>query len=175
MYVAFFLLIKYSNWFFVIDLIRDQTPPNTPQRARAATRQNERNSRNLDSPEQRRIPQNPVFPQIAPIHFDNVPIPQLPPVPVNAIVPDDPFALPPAPVYLNGREYRNLPQNLAEQVQNLAAFPAAGRGRGRGRGQLPPVSVLFYVTSFFKTKIIIRYNLIIFLHILRNKWLLSLL
>jgi hypothetical protein len=81
--------------------------------SRAATRQNECNSRNLDSPEQCHIP---VFPQIAPLHFDNVPIPQLPPVSVNVIVPDDPFALPPAPVYLNGHEYYNLPQNLAEQV-----------------------------------------------------------
>jgi hypothetical protein len=87
--------------FFLLNLnylYRAETPPNTPQRAHAAARQNERNNRNLDSPEQRRIPQQPVFPQIAPLHFGNVAIPPAPPLPGNVIVPDDPFALPAHPV-----------------------------------------------------------------------------
>jgi hypothetical protein len=85
-------------------LYRAETPPNTPQRARATARQNERNNRNLDSPEQRRIPQQPVLPQIAPLNFGNVAIPQALPIPGNAIIPDDPFALP-------------AQINLAQQIQ----------------------------------------------------------
>jgi len=124
----------------------------------------------MDSPEQRRIPQQPAFPQIAPLHFDNVPVPQVPPVPGNEILPDDPFALPAGPVHLNGQQYHNLPHNLAQQVQNLPALPpvlSRGRGRGRGRGQLPPVSGLLWA-FLFETKMMFRYNTIIFLHILHS-------
>jgi hypothetical protein len=49
----------------------------------------------LDSPEQRRTPQQPIFPQIAPLNFGNVAIPPALPLPGNVMVPDDPFALPP--------------------------------------------------------------------------------
>jgi hypothetical protein len=112
-----------------------ETPPNTPQRARAAARQNERTNRNLDSPEHRRTPDHPDHPPIAPLQF-NIPIPQPVPFPRNAVIPDDPFAPAPAPV----QQYRHLPQHLAQQLQNLPAL-APVRGRGRGRGHLVPVSV----------------------------------
>src|SRR5277367_1626206 len=92
-----------------------ETPPNTPQRARALARQNERTNRTMDSPELRRTPQNPgppPHPPIAPLQF-HIPIPPAPPVPANAPVPDDPFA--PAPV----QQYQHLPQHLAQQLLNL--------------------------------------------------------
>jgi len=90
-------------------LHRAETPPNTPQRARATARENDRNNRNLDSPEQRRIPHNPVFAPIAPLHFNNVPIPQVAPFPGYAIVQDDPFALPPGPAQMNGHQLIHQP------------------------------------------------------------------
>jgi hypothetical protein len=110
---------------------RPETPPNTPQRARAAARQNERDNRNLDSPQHRRTPHQANPPQIAPLQY-NLPISQPLPLPGNSIIPDDPFAAPPAPV----QQYQHLPhlpQHLAHQLQNLPAL-APGRGRGRGRG-----------------------------------------
>ena len=112
---------------------RDQTPPNTPQRVRTAARQSERDSRTLDSPEHRRIPQQPIHhPQIQPLHFDNIPVP---PPPQNAMALDDPFA--PLPqVNFNGQQYHHLPPELAQRVQNL--IPA----HGHGQGHVPPVSVL---------------------------------
>jgi hypothetical protein len=87
-----------------IYLYRAETPPNTPQRARATARENDRNNRNLDSPEQRRIPHNPVFAPIAPLYFNNVPFPQVAPFPGNVIVQDDPFALPLGPAQINGQQ-----------------------------------------------------------------------
>ena len=51
----------------------------------------------------------------------------------------------PGPVQFNRQQYHNLPQNLAQQFQNLPPLPPAGRGRGRGRGHLPPVSVNFWL------------------------------
>lgn len=108
---------------------RPETPPNTPQRAQAAARQNERDNRNIDSPELRRIPHNAgPPPHIPPI---NLPIPHPLPIPENLMIPDDPFG-PPPPV----QQYQHLPQHLAEQLQQLPALaPAPGRGRGRGRGR----------------------------------------
>jgi hypothetical protein len=111
---------------------RPETPPNTPQRARAAARQNERDQRNLDSPEQRQIPHNAnPSPYIPPL---NLPIPQPPLFAENMPLLDDPFGPPPPPV----QQYQHLPQDLAEQLQNLPALapaPGCGRGRGRGRGR----------------------------------------
>jgi len=127
-----------------LDYNRPETPPNTPQRAQAAARQNERNNRILDSPQQHRIPHNPGLIHVEPLHFNHIPIP-LPPG--NQVVPDDPddpFALP-AP-----NNYTHLPPHLAQQLHNLPAFPAQGRGRGRGRGQghVAPVSVYFAFILF---------------------------
>ena len=73
-------------------MYRPETPPTTPQRARATARRNERNDRILDSPEHRRIPNQAGPPHIAPLHYHNVVIPQVPVLPENALVPDDPFA-----------------------------------------------------------------------------------
>ena len=113
--------------------------------------QNEGTNCNLDSPEHRRTPDHPGPPQIAPLHFNDVPITQPPVLPGNVPIPDDPFALPPAPVHFNGHQYQNLPQHLAEQLHNLPALPPVhGHGCGHGHGQLPPVSkyMLFVVVWF---------------------------
>ena len=99
-----------------------KTPPNTLQQACAVAWQNKQTNRNLDSPEHRHTPDNPVPPQIAPLRFNDVPIPQPPVLPGNVPIPDDPFALPPAPVHFNGHQYQNLPQHLAEQLHNLPAL-----------------------------------------------------
>ena len=118
----------------------DETPPNTPQRARAAARQNERTNRNLDTPQHRRTPQNPGSPQIAPLQF-NIPIPPGPPALANAPIPEDPFA----PAAIPVQQYQHLPHHLAQQLQNLPALaPVRGRGHGRGNvnGPLVPVSEL---------------------------------
>ena len=40
---------------FIYLKYRPETPPNTPQRARAAARQNEHDQRNLDSPECKKV------------------------------------------------------------------------------------------------------------------------
>ncbi|KAJ7202233.1 hypothetical protein C8J57DRAFT_1260306 [Mycena rebaudengoi] len=50
---------------FIIAFIlqMDQTPPNTPQRARISAQTQERDARLLDSPEHRRQPRPPVFPR----------------------------------------------------------------------------------------------------------------
>jgi hypothetical protein len=126
---------------------RPETPPNTPQRARSAARQNERDNRNLDSPEHRRTPHHSGPAQIPPLQL---PIPPAPPVPGNAIVPDDPFGPPLAPIQFNGRQYQHLPAHLAQQLAALPALPSPrGRGRGRGRGIHPappmPVSCENYI------------------------------
>ena len=125
-------------------LYRPETPPNTPQWARAAARQNEHNNRTLDSPQHHRAPHQPVQPHIEPLHFNDVPMPHLG---GNPIVPDDPFALPgpiPGPAHFNGQQYGHLPQHLAQQLQNLPALPPVRR---RGHGHVPPVSLLFF--AFF--------------------------
>ena len=126
MYVYF---SHYMVILFIYVKYRPETPPNTPQRARAAARQNERDHRHLDSPEHRRIPHNAdPPPHIPPL---NLPIPQPPPFPENMANLDDPFGPPPPPV----QQYQNLPQHLAQQFQNLPALaPVRGRGRGRGHG-----------------------------------------
>jgi hypothetical protein len=126
---------------FIYLKCRPETPPNTPQRARAAARQNERDNRNLDSPQHRRIPHHADPPQIPPLQYNNLPIPQPLPFPGNTVVPDDPFALPPPPVHLNGQQYQHLPQHLAQQIQNLPAFPVAQPVQHQGHGHMPAVSV----------------------------------
>ena len=78
-----------------------ETPPNTPQRARAAARQNECDQHNLDSPEHCRIPHNadsPPPPLQLPIPLLQLPIPQPLPIPENA---DDPFGPPVQNVSIN--------------------------------------------------------------------------
>ena len=117
MYVYF---LHYMMIFLILYEYRPETPPNTPQRAQAAARQNERDNRNLDSPQHRRVPQHANPPQIAPLQFNNIPIPQAPLLPD----PDDPFAPPPPPV----QQYQHLPQHLAQQLQNLPPLAPAGRG-----------------------------------------------
>ena len=87
---SFLKLIKYPMDFFYF--FRDQTPPNTPQRVRTAACQSECDSHTLDSPEHCRIPQQPIHPQILPLHFDNIPVAQAPRPPQNAMALDDPFA-----------------------------------------------------------------------------------
>src|SRR6202522_4538271 len=122
-------------------MYRPETPPNTPQRAQAAARQLECNTRTLDSPQHHPIPHQPVPPLIQPLQYNNVPIPQMPLLPANGIIPDDPFALPapvPGPVHLNGHIYQHLPQHLAQQLRNLAALPAQPAPIERARGRHPP-------------------------------------
>ena len=132
--------------------LRPETPPNTPQRARIAAQQHERNNRILDSPQRHRTP------HIAPLRFNNAPLPL--PLP-NTNIPDDPFAPAPGPVHFNGQQYNNLPPHLAQQLQNLPALhlpPARGRGHSRvhnhdhGHNHLPPVSLLFLFLSFLDAK-----------------------
>jgi len=134
---------------------RPETPPNTPQRARTAAQQHERDNRTLDSPQRHRIPHQPGPIQIPPLHFNNIPMPQAPFLPGNVIIPDDPFALPaqlPGPVNFNGQQYQNLPQHLAQQLQNVPALPPPPPAQGRGHGHVPPVSSfsLFFFISFLK-------------------------
>ena len=118
---------------------RAETPPNTPQRARASARENERNSRNLDTPQHRRTPHGAIQPQIVPLQFNNAPIPPVPAPAYHPIIQDDPFAPLAGPVHHNGQQFNNLPQYLAHQLQNLPPLPAAGHGRGH----LPPVGLDF--------------------------------
>ena len=130
---------------FIYFNCRPETPPNTPQRARAAARQNERDNRNLDSPQHRRTPHHAGPPQIPPLQYNNLTIPQALPFPGNAIIPDDPFAPPPPPPV---QQYQHLPQHLAQQLQNLPPL-APARGRGRGHGHLVPVSVQVHFIYIF--------------------------
>ena len=91
----------------------------------------------MDSPQRHRQP------YIEPLRFGgNIPIP---PLPVNPMVGDDPFALPIGPVHFNGQQYGYLPQHLAQQVQNLPPLPL--QGQGQGQGQLLHVSLILF---FFK-------------------------
>ena len=86
------LLINVSkslNWFSY----RPETPPNTPQHAQAAARQNECNNCVLDSPQRHRTP------QIEPLRFNgNI---SVPPAPLNPVIGDDPFALPVGSIHFN--------------------------------------------------------------------------
>ena len=72
---------------------RPETPPNTPQHAQAAAHQTECDNHNLDSPQHCHT-SHADPPQIPPLQFNNIPIPQAPLLPD----PDDPFAPPPPPV-----------------------------------------------------------------------------
>ncbi|KAJ6585803.1 hypothetical protein B0H19DRAFT_1059994 [Mycena capillaripes] len=53
------LVISPYLLFLILPWTVDQTPPNTPQRARIASQRNERDNRVLDSPQHHRVPQNP--------------------------------------------------------------------------------------------------------------------
>ena len=48
-------------------------------------------------------------------------MPPVQPPPGNPIVLDDPFG-PPVPVHFNGQQYLNLPQDLVQWIQDVAAF-----------------------------------------------------
>jgi hypothetical protein len=72
MYVLFSLCFVYSS---IEKILRDNdTPPNTPRRARIAAQRNERDERTMDSPQRRRIPPQVPPPVIPPLHF-NAPVP----------------------------------------------------------------------------------------------------
>jgi hypothetical protein len=89
------------------------TPPTSPQHHQAATRQSERVSRIMGSPEQRRIPAAP-------------PIPAMPPPPPSL-----------RSVTFDGQRYNHLPSHLAAMAAAIPAFPIQQR-----RGRLPTTSVL---------------------------------
>jgi hypothetical protein len=155
----FYFIFIFKKKLFV----RAETPPNTPQRARIVAQQLERSNRTLDSPQRHRTPHHPVPPLIPPLNFN------VPPPPPVVVAGDDPFALPapaPEPVHFNGRQYRHLPQHLAEAIQNLAPVPAPLRGRGRGRGIAqaqtppnPPVSYLFMYIQYIWSNISNSYKI----------------
>jgi hypothetical protein len=107
---------------------RPETPPNTPQQAHAAARQNECENCHLDSPQHCQTPHHSGAPLIPPLQFNDVHIPPAPPVPGNGIISDDPFGPPPAPVQFNGQQYHHLPRHLAQQLQNLPPLAPAGCG-----------------------------------------------
>ena len=110
---------------------RPETPPNTPQQARAAAHQNECDNCNLDSQEHCCVPHHANPPPFIPPLI--LPIPQPLPLPENMAIPDDP-SLPPPPLP-PVQQYHHLPDNLAQQLQNLPALaPARGRSHGRGHG-----------------------------------------
>ena len=98
---------------------RPETPPNIPQHHQTAVRQSEHDNRILESP------QRHCTPYIPPLHFGNIPVPH---VPENAPIPDDPFVLRPVPGPMNFNGH------LAQQLQDLPAFPPPLPSRGRGRG-----------------------------------------
>ena len=74
----FFFAFKFQ---LICLILRDDSPPNTPRRARIAAQRNERDERTMDSPQRRRIPPQVLPPVIPPIQFNNVP------EPVSAISP----------------------------------------------------------------------------------------
>jgi hypothetical protein len=150
----------------LLNKYRDQTPPSTPQRVQEAARQNERDQRVLDSPEQRRIPQDP--PPIP--RFTHLPanlaqqLAELPPLRqrgrrrqapdsiVPAPVPAPAFALAPAftPAPAPAPyHYEHLPDHLAQQLAALPSFPQRGRIR-RGYSRNIPVlpHVCFFIFIF---------------------------
>ena len=106
-----------------------ETPPNTPQHVHIAAQQHERSNQTLDSPQTHQTAHQAIAPLIQPLHFN------VPPPPV--VVPgDDPFAVPAqvapvhVPVQFNGHQYRHLPQNLTEALQNFAPLAPGGQGQG---------------------------------------------
>jgi hypothetical protein len=109
-----FQLVK--NHLTIFFSSREQTPPNSPQRARTAAQWNERDQRILDSPVRHRTPHH-----VRMLHM--------------AQPPPSPPLLPPVPVY------NHLPAHLAQQLAALPPLPQRGRGRGRGRGRAPPAPV----------------------------------
>ena len=109
----------------------DQTPPNTPQRNQALTRQAERDDRTLDSPQHHRTPHHIRIERLA--HAVPPPIFHTPHIPVAGPAQhDNPFNAnyaPPPPVY------QHLPQDLAQRYAALPPLrPTRGCGRGRGHG-----------------------------------------
>ena len=143
---------------------RPETPPNTPQRARAAARQLERDNRILDSPQRHRTP-------VPPLLFNNAPLPL--PLP-NIIIPDDPFGpAPQVPVHFNGQQYQNLPGDLALRLQNLPALPPPplprgrrpARGGGHGHDHVPPVSLPLCFSSYILNTFVSLPSIIIWVRI----------
>jgi hypothetical protein len=151
-------------FIYLFQIYRSETPPNTPQRARAASRQNERDNRNMDSPQHRRTPHHLGPAPIPPLQYNNLPNPQPLLLPRNPIIADDPFGPPALNVSLNSlsemlsliniakQQYNNLPAHIAQQLADLPPLPVF-RGRGRGRGHHPqhaPVSTVCH-SLFFKS------------------------
>ena len=105
-------LIWYWYWIWP-----RSTPPNTPQRHRNTERERERNSRILDSPEQRRVPGQH-------LHYGHEHIPFRLNIPHHAAQPqqqqlgDDPFQM----IHHNGQELQ-LSQGMANQVADLPPMP----------------------------------------------------
>ena len=81
--------------------IMPSTPPTSPQHHQAATRQSERDSRVMGSPEQRRIPTAP--------STSAAPLPPPPPSLTS--------------VTFNGQTYNHLPSNLAAMAAAIPSFP----------------------------------------------------
>ena len=69
MYVIYFPLFHliFQLTYFLRD---NDTPLNTPWRARIAAQRNERDERTMDSPQRRRIPPQVSHPVIPPIQFN---------------------------------------------------------------------------------------------------------
>jgi hypothetical protein len=112
---------------------QQETPPNTPQRARIYSRQTERNNRIMDSPQNRRTPAQHPVPHIQPLQYNQ---------PLQPAPPDvaDPFGVPVA------RQYNHLPAHLAQQLAALQPLPPnpASRQREQPRNASfpPPVPIL---------------------------------
>jgi len=132
-------ILLYFIIFPLISLIiRPETPPNTPQRARIAAQQSERDRRVLDSPEHRRLsePHNNRIPPPR-LNLPNIPGP-FPAVSNNNA---DPFVAPGQPTVYNGQTYNHLPPDLAARMAAMPAMPARRQRRNFQTIQNPAVSL----------------------------------
>ena len=130
---------------------RSESPPNTPQRARIASQQEDRAGRILESPHMRRIPQRSpplpipfILPGIQPLPTNNNhdgPDPFVTnPAPASSFTSIATPVLPPGPAPPS--RYPNLPAHLAAQ---LAALPPMLNPRHhRNQRQLPLPQVCFF-------------------------------
>lgn len=101
--------------------LRD-SPPNTPQRHRNAEQDRERQSRELDSPDQRRIP-GPIQHNAPPIPFQlNIPYAPGPLLPSQ----NDPFQI----VNYNGQGHALTPQTAAAVAALPPLIPRLRQPRG---------------------------------------------
>ena len=110
-----------------------ETPPNTPQRNRNAECTRERNSREMNSPQNWRLPhqhQN----NFAPIPFNL----NIPPVQQYQNIPDNPFQV----VQHDGQQLY-LSQGIADQLRGLPPLVPVAAGHGRGRSKMVQCSFEF--------------------------------